>query len=190
MAELRTTALSSQAAPSPAARFWATIGAQVGGFFLLFALAIVFLLTHAPNEQEGQVEFTAGTRSILWALVLYVVASLVATAPSVIQIIKSGKTVSQIEHAPVDRLIYFYLSIDIFILTVLVCQQGGLCTSPFLPVFFLIPTAYFAVERDENLMAKVTVVSSIIAAILIGYITSILTQPPLPSDPDGSPFQS
>src|SRR5207247_8772534 len=73
---------------------------------------------------------------------------LMAASPF-IQAARFGKRVA-LDHGAVDVSIVSFVTLDITLLLFLVCQEGGLCRSVFLPVYFLIPLAYMSVERDRK----------------------------------------
>jgi hypothetical protein len=81
----------------------------------------------------------------------------------------------------VDVVLILLVIVDIILTLLLVSQEGGLCRSMFLPVFFLIPTAYLIVERREPKFrwSRLVVLMAIVACICISYRVSKEHEPDL-----------
>lgn len=77
----------------------------------------------------------------------------------------------------VDISIWAFVLFDVGILLLLVCQQGGLCRSMFIPVFFLIPTAYMAVERKSKMWRVLILILIVMGCIVFSFYISKITEP-------------
>lgn len=127
---------------SPGVRAVLTLAAQSLGFILLFVLGTgTFGVTSQPDILRGLKFIT----DVCW---VYLLLSLLIVTVYLCYVAYRQKKFE--EHFPVDVMLLTYVGMDIVLLLLLVYQQGGLCRSMFLPVFFLIPTAYIIVERRET----------------------------------------
>lgn len=59
-------------------------------------------------------------------------------------------SLNEFKDTHIDQVLWAFVIIDLFCLLVLVCQQGGLAHSMFLPIFFLIPSAFIIVVNPSN----------------------------------------
>ena len=162
-------------------RYVAVVVAQVGGLALLVINYFVF--SSGPAVEllpDDRPKFATGVACIFWATVVYfVVSSLIAAFPFIRAIIRS-KRFALNEHFPVDVTVISFVSLDLAILLFLVCQEGGLCRSVFIPAFFLIPLAYQSVERPDKLWRSLVVVLTVVACIGVSFLVSRLAWPPYP----------
>lgn len=127
--------------PRPWHRLTMLVIAQLLGGFLLNVLGFS---TFDPRNEKialglNFMKQVFGYYSVLSLLVLLLLGALVYLQ-------------RRLKQWHVDTALLCYVVIDITLLLFLVHQQGGLCRSMFLPVFFLIPTAYMFVERREKKM--------------------------------------
>ena len=163
---------------TPWIRFAMTLAAQIAGFFLLWLLGSnTFSIDAAvdqPSIREG-LEYIQGVERIYMA-------------GSGIIILIVGLLWWRYEKAEDEKRYHFYVDIilrgfvlfDLVLLTFLVCQEGGLCRSMFLPVYFLIPTAYLTAERHNKKYRKykLIILSLILGCIYISYRYAAWAQPP------------
>jgi len=155
--------------PSAKERFWLAVGAQGAGILLLLSIGNVF--------PAGQTDLSTGLDWIhimgflgLGALVVGFLSSLVA------------KRWCQEAHSCVDSTIITFLLFDIPIVLFLVCQQGGLSRSMFVPLFFLIPGAHLAVERRQNRYRVYIGVGLIALCLMVSCMVSRNTPLNLPTN--------
>lgn len=121
---------------SAACRYWAAAAAQIAGINLFIAIGF---LAFPSSKQE--IEF--GLRCIIVGMWIVFTLSMFFFIPPFLRAWR-GKTekIGEFDHKDVDRMILLLFLIDMGMHTFLVCQEGGLNRSMFLPVFFLIPIAY------------------------------------------------
>lgn len=124
---------------SPRVRLVITIVAQALGFLLLFILGFGLLKDFSNADVLRGYNFI---RSIAWS---YLAATISISALMLLLAYQQRK----FTHFYADLILLSYVGVDLVLLLLLVCQEGGLCRSMFLPVFFLIPTAYLIAERRE-----------------------------------------
>jgi hypothetical protein len=139
--------------PTPNERFWAAIGAQAAGALLLLSIGNVFPV--------GRTDLSEGLGWIHCMAAVAIAALVVG-----LLLFKVAKYRCKDSNTCVDTVILTILAFDIPIVTFLVCQQGGLSRSMFVPLFFLIPAAHLAVERPGK-RYRVYVVASFIAVGMI-----------------------
>jgi hypothetical protein len=159
---------------TPTERFAATIAAQVGGILLLLLVAIPF--------PESQSDIVQGKQ---WIEIATVVIGFVLILGIVLALRRAKKRGGSFNHPCADVAIWTYLIFDIPILLFLVCQQGGLCRSVLMPVFFLIPFAHMTVEKREEFVYPV--IGAIVLCIIIAFIVSIYVGIPKTSGVDKLP---
>jgi hypothetical protein len=152
----------------PRVRLEMTLAAQALGFLLLFILGFGTF----PPEQENIMRGYHFIQKIAWTYLGLSVGVFI-----ILLIVAAVK--KRITDGNVDFMLMSYVGIDILLLLLLVCQEGGLCRSMFLPVFFLIPTAYLIVERRESAYRwrRLAVLLVIIACICKSYKVSLEHQP-------------
>jgi hypothetical protein len=160
---------------TPLIRFAITLTAQIGGFFLLWLLGSntysIDTAVQQPSIREGLEYIQAVER-------VYMVGSGVIIISMVAMLWYLEEDPEK--HRYVDIMLLLFVVFDLFLLLFLVCQEGGLCRSMFLPVYFLIPTAYLAAERHSKqfLKRKLAVLSLILVCIYISYRYAAWAQPP------------
>jgi hypothetical protein len=120
--------------PTPKERFWAAVGAQVAGILLFLFIGNVFPVSHTELS-EGLSWIHTMAYIAFGALVVSLILGRLA------------KRWCKDFDSCVDKVISVLLIFDIPIVLFLVCQQGGLSRSMFVPLFFLIPVAQLAVEQ-------------------------------------------
>lgn len=154
---------------SPTVRAIMTLAAQGLGFILLFVLGTgTFELTPQPDVVRGlQFIVNIGWKYLGLSLVICLIILLLAAYRKVF------------DNFSVDLMLLLFVGMDIVLLLLLVYQQGGLCRSMFLPVFFLIPTAYLIAERREKRYRwrRLLVLIIITACICSSYRVSVAFQP-------------
>jgi len=155
---------------SPATRFLMTGAAQILGFILLISLG---MFAFSPTEDK---DIMRGLDFIRHSLIYYLIISLAIPLLVGIHIYYR----QELRHRQVDIILLLYVFFDLVILLFLVHQQGGLCRSMFLPVFFLIPTAYMIVERREHKFRwrRLVVLGAIVLCICRSYLVSRGLMPP------------
>jgi len=157
---------------SPPIRLAMTGAAQVLGFMLLIILGMF-------TFPSGQEDIARGLDFIKHCAICYLAISvLIPLGPLVYAYFRR-----RLCHIQVDIILLSYVASDLLILLFLVHQQGGLCRSMFLPVFFLIPTAYIIVERREPKFRwrRVVVLLAIVGCICRSYHVSLALMPPAAS---------
>ncbi len=165
---------------NPTVRAILTLAAQGLGFFLLFVLGTgTFEVPAQPDKVHP--DLVRGLHFIVNVSWFYLILSLlICFALLCYAYVKKGLD----SHVPVDVMLLTYVGMDILLLLLLVYQQGGLCRSMFLPVFFLIPTAYLIVERREKIFRwrRLFVLAVIMGCICSAYRVSVILPPPPPSN--------
>jgi hypothetical protein len=141
-------------------RFAATIAAQIGGLFILLLVAIPFP-SSATNVGDGKE----------WMEIAEVLILLVLLLGIGLAFKRSRKCGGSFDDPCVNVAISTYVICDIPILLFLVCQQGGICRSVLMPVFFLIPIAHVMVERRERWVYSV--LGTIVLSITIAFLVSL-----------------
>lgn len=166
---------------SPLVRAVLTLAAQALGFILLFVLGTgTFGVTTQPDIVRGLKFIT----DVCW---VYLLLSLLIVTAYICYVAYKKEYE---EHFPVDVMLLVYVGVDIVLLLLLVYQQGGLCRSMFLPVFFLIPTAYIIVERKERKYRwrRLLILVIITACICSSYHVAV-TLPPSTVGTDAGPAE-
>lgn len=138
-------------------RFWAVSAGQGCGTLLLLVVVGVSFLAYGKIKDEN-------TRSEIWwglkMILLVFLAVLVAGLGGFVKVFCIAKESGQFDHKIVDYMLWFFVAIDLLGLLFIVCQQGGLSHSMFLPVFFLIPTAYLAVVNPSKINSTYILLSA------------------------------
>ncbi|MCA1593570.1 MAG: hypothetical protein LC754_13155 [Acidobacteria bacterium] len=156
-------------------RLMMTLAAQIGGFFLLWLLGSntfsIDTAINQPSVRDG-LEYIQSVERIYMAgsgIIVIIVISLLWL---------SNKPF--VEQINVDIVLLCFVFFDLILLLFLVCQEGGLCRSMFLPVYFLIPNAYLTAERHGKYYRKrkLFVLLSILTCIYISYRYAAWAQPP------------
>jgi len=81
----------------------------------------------------------------------------------------NAKQPGVIEEKSVDRMLILFICVDLLGLLFIVCQQGGLSRSMFLPVFFLIPAAYLAVVNPSKMNSAYVIIFSVALCVIISF---------------------
>lgn len=152
---------------SPGVRFMMIIVAQSGGFLLLFVLGTGVLPTGSDLKIEHAENVKLGFDFVRWVSWRYVLVSIAILALGVVV----ASLTRAFKHWHADLVLLLFVGIDIWFLLMLVYQQGGICRSMFLPVFFLIPTAYLIAERRERAFRwrRVLILGLIVSCIWLSY---------------------
>lgn len=144
---------------SPTQRFAAAVAAQVGGLILLVVVAMPFPISISSIVVGKQfVEYATGAICLALILGIYLAYN-------------QSKKRKDFDDSCANTTVFIFLLFDIPILLFLVCQEGGLCRSILLPVFFLIPIAHMTVECRKRAINTVLII--IIACIGIGFLVSL-----------------
>lgn len=146
-------------------RFAATIGAQIGGLFLLLVIAIPFPASKTDIVKGKQ-----------WIEIAEVIIFLVLLLGMYLARRRSKKCNGIFDDSCVNITISTYIICDIPILLFLVCQQGGICRSILMPVFFLIPLAHREVEKREKWVKGV--MGAIVLCIIFTFMVSLYVGDP------------
>jgi hypothetical protein len=168
--------LATAEAFTPQIRLFMTFTAQTLGFGLLFLLGFGIEFDITNTDIRHGFEFIR--KVVWWYLGLTV---LCCAVPLSISFIKRELT-----DRHVDAVLILLVVLDTILTLVLVAQEGGLCRSMFLPVFFLIPTAYLIVERREPIFRwrRLIVLITIVACICFSYRVSKEHEPFLNLSPN------
>jgi hypothetical protein len=152
---------------TPGVRFIMVIVAQSGGFLLLFILGTGILPTSLRLDMPHAENIQVGFDFVRWVSWRYVVVSLSILTLGVV----TASLTRQFRHWHADLVLLLFVFVDIWFLLMLVYQQGGICRSMFLPVFFLIPTAYLIAERRERAYRwrRVLILALIVSCIYLSY---------------------
>src|SRR5205809_5281245 len=124
---------------TPPERFAAIVTAQAAG------LAVLFLIANAAVP-VGRPDLAPGIRWIGYATVTLIIVSLAGVFLT-FGLSKRQSGNGSFTDSAVNWTVILYLLCDIFLLLFMVCQQGGLCRSMFVPIFFLIPIALKIVDK-------------------------------------------
>lgn len=155
---------------NPSTRLLMAVAAQGAGYILLHILGVSIFLS-------GQENIARGLDFINLSATYYIIISFAIPLAVGVHVYIRTK----LEQFHVDIILLAYVVVDLVILLRLVCQQGGLCRSMFLPVFFLIPTAYMIVERREPKLhfriRRMLVLMAIVACICMSYHVSLELMP-------------
>jgi len=163
--------LATAEAFSAGVRLLMTLIAQTFGFGLLFLLG--FGIDFDIKNPVIALGFQFIRTVVWWYLALTVFSFAV---PLIVPFIRR-----ELMDWHVDVVLILLVIVDIILTLLLVSQEGGLCRSMFLPVFFLIPTAYLIVERREPKFRwrRLVVLMAIVACICISYRVSKEHEPDL-----------
>ena len=152
---------------SPPTRYWAAVAAQVAGINLFIAIGLLAF----PFSQE---DISLGLKFIVGAMLVVLALSLVAFIFPFLQTWRREQR--KFIHEDVDAMIFALFLMDVCVHTFLVCQEGGLVRSMFLPAFFLIPIAYTLVERTGGMHRLFWVFAITVASMCICYrVSSLVT---------------
>jgi hypothetical protein len=153
---------------NPYARLAMTIIAQIFGLVLLVLLTFLSFQSWDSNISYG---FDFIGKVTEW----YLIASFII--PALAAIIMGIKR--RFGHGYVDFILLSYVACDTFFLLLLAYQQGGLCRTMFLPVFFLIPTAYLIAERRDKKyrLRRLLILAGIVGCVCLSYRVSIMLKP-------------
>jgi hypothetical protein len=149
---------------SAACRYWAAVAAQIAGINLFIAIGFLAF----PSSKT---ELAFGLKCIVVGMLIVFTLSLATFIPPFLRAWR-GK-LAEFDHKDVDRMIFLLFLIDMGMHTFLVCQEGGLDRSMFLPVFFLIPIAYTLVERRVNLRRLFWLYLLTALSILLSYSVAL-----------------
>lgn len=156
--------LNQESAPT---RYWAAVAAQVAGINLFITVGLLAFPFNQPD-------ITLGLKFIVGGMLVVLTLSLVAFIFPFRRTWRSEQRA--FIHEDVDLMIFALFLIDICVHTFLICQEGGLVRSMFLPVFFLIPIAYTLVERSEKIHRLFWVFLITVVSICICYrVSSLVT---------------
>jgi len=145
-------------------RFWATIAAQLGGVLVLFFIGIIFFVGDFSHRKDVEL----GVQWIFVIAFLVFIGLIIGALRAFFWAHKCGG----FDHPCVDKTIETFLIVDIPLLTILVCQQGGLSRSIFFSLFFLIPVAHLAVEQEGK---RIRVLKGLLAIAISMVITFIVS---------------
>jgi hypothetical protein len=147
----------------PGNRFWATIAAQTAGVLLLFLIGLIFDIT-----ERCQQDIESGVHWIFVIAFLVFIGLVVGCVQAFVPTQKCN-----LNHDHVDTTLNTFLYVDIPLLTLLVCMEGGITRSMFVPLFFLIPIAQRAVEQSTSLRRVLRGVVAIATGMLLSTIVSV-----------------
>jgi hypothetical protein len=143
------------------------VAAQVAGINLFIAIGLLAFPFSQPD-------ISLGLKLIVGGMLVVLTLSLAAFIFPFMQTWRRDQRA--FAHEDVDVMIFSLFLIDICVHTFLVCQEGGLVRSMFLPVFFLIPIAYTLVERTEKIHRLFWVFLITVVSIFICYrVSSLVT---------------
>lgn len=142
-------------------RFFAVAAAQFGGVLLLLFIGLI-------PFAEGQPNLAIGIRWIIYSMATTAGALILAMVITR----HRAKKLQGIDDVAADRAINLFLIVDIPVVFFLVCQEGGLCRSIFIPLFFLIPMALLIVEPPDRMRRTYIVLASISVGITLSYFIS------------------
>lgn len=150
-------------------RFLAAFVGQGMGILLLILVGWLPFSVYPtmPPEDQQVIAVGLGMVKITFAALLII---LVVTFIPAIRFRRKYKTFEGLPDGYVTKVIWIYLLVDMFFLLFLVCQQGGLCYSVFLPIFFLLPIAYWMVERSDRMYRLYWVLILVIGCVIISYL--------------------
>jgi hypothetical protein len=153
-------------------RFWATIAAQVAGMLLLFFIGTIFEIFSDPTAPERPA--IAGGMHAIFIIAFCVLIGLILGVCLSYKFAGKCQGVKHFyDHHPcVDKMLGTFLIVDIPLLTLLVCLQGGLTRSIFFPLFFLIPVAHYTVEQRSKRHRVLWGVIAIAACMILSYFVS------------------
>jgi len=147
---------------TPLQRFLATNIAQFLGALLLLFIGLI------PFANDHQINIGIGVTWIIYMMAV-IFAALFAGGGWALW---HAQKHNGLDHCCVNRTIWTYVIVDIVVVLFLVCQEGGLCRSIFVPLFFLIPIALMIVEPHDKLKRVYIVLFVLIMCILISYMVS------------------
>jgi|ERR1044071_663292 hypothetical protein len=153
-------------------RFWATVAAQVAGILLLFFIGIIFEVFADPTDHMRRMAVASGMHAIFIIAFLVLLGLVFGVYLSFNLAKKCGGVEHFYDDPCVDKMLGAFLVIDIPLLTILVCLQGGLTKSIFFPLFFLIPVAHYAVEQRGKRHRVLWGVEAIAVCMIISYAVS------------------
>jgi hypothetical protein len=146
-------------------RLWAAVAAQTAGVLILFLIGIIFDVWNEPCLAAVE----AGIHHIFIIAFMVFIGLLVGCVQVFVPTQKC-----ELDDDHVDKIIKTFLVTDIPLLTLLVCLEGGLVSSVFAPLFFLIFVAYNAVEQPGRLRRKLLVLGMLAVGAFLSTVVSYL----------------
>jgi type IV secretory pathway TrbD component len=167
------TNLVSEDIVTPANRFMAAVAGQVLGIILLVLVGWLPFSVYSWMTPEQQNVILVGLSMVKYTMVGVLFTLIIASIPA-IRFRNRHRTLKGLDEAYVTCVMWLFLLADMFFLLFLVCQQGGLCFSVFIPVFFLLPIAYATVERSDKKYRVYWVFIIVVVCVLLSYLHSKL----------------
>ena len=118
-------------------RFWAVIVGQAMG--ILFIIGVAGILPYVMFNWD---KYRDKQKDAQFGLKIVVAAASCTFVVLAILFFRAMPIKDKVTPEYVELAIRWLIGVDLFCLSFIVCQQGGLTRSVFLPVFFLIPAAY------------------------------------------------
>ncbi len=149
------------------ARFWAIMVGQCLGAIVIVGAGVLPYLGYGANSCKKTRKDTLLGLTIVGIVFVFVLLMLI------IQFVRAMPFEDKITNSFVENVLWWFLVADIIALLFVVCQQGGLSRSAFLPIYFLIPAAYLAVSIKDASMYSIGILLILITMCLfISYLVS------------------
>ncbi len=146
-------------------RLVAILGGQCIGVCLLIAVGLV------PFSDYGMFEDEHVRNEIGYGIKIIRIFSVITLVALLVGYIIIRCLSSELQQKYVNVFLWSFILLDLASLLFVVCQQGGLSRSMFLPVFFLIPTAYMAIDHP-NIYKMCVLLVALGLCVLISYFVS------------------
>lgn len=145
--------------------FVAILGGQGLGVVLLVAVGVV------PFSDYGKFKDDSIRKEIGYGIKIIRIFSAITLVALLVGYLIFRLLSIEHQQKYVGTMLWGFIFLDLVALLFVVCQQGGLSRSMFLPVFFLIPAAYITVDQPSIL--EMSFLLTIIGlCLLISYYIS------------------
>lgn len=144
------------------------VGQLLGASLVYFVGTSPFIGGVSKRKEEIHKDIDSGLNMI--KITAYVVFAALVIGGGLVLFL--SKKYGECKHEHIDTLLYVFIGIDLLCLLFIVCQQGGLSHSMFLPVFFLFPAAYLAVVHPSKINTTYYLLGVIGVCIFISFWVS------------------
>lgn len=146
-------------------RLSAILFGQCIGVILLILVGLV------PFSNYGTLGDEAIRNDIGFGIKIIIIFFVIALLAFIVGFIIVKCLSDELQQKYVSTILWSFILLNLACLLFVVCQQGGLSRSMFIPVFFLIPAAYMAVDQP-SVKKMFILLGAIGLCILISYCIS------------------
>lgn len=155
------------------ARFWAIMGGQCLGAIIIVVAGILPYLGYGTDLDEKERKNTKLGLKIVGIAFLLVLVILIFQFIRALPFLRALPVGDKITDNFVENIFWWLIAVDIAALLFVVCQQGGLSRSAFIPMFFLMPAAYLAVfTKYTNRYGIWILLISIVVCLSLSHLVS------------------